>query len=70
VSGADLIGWVATAVFTGSYFCRQSRTLRRLQACGASLWLAYGLLVGAAPVVVANLIVATVAVYSSWREAT
>ena len=69
MSGPDLVGWVATAVFTASYFCRRSQSLRRLQAFGASLWLAYGLLVGAAPVIVANLIVASVAVYSSWREA-
>jgi hypothetical protein len=68
VSGPDVVGWIATAVFTGSYFCRRSQSLRRLQAFGASLWLAYGVLMGAAPVVVANLIVASVALYSSWRE--
>jgi hypothetical protein len=59
------IGWVATAVFGSSYFCKQAATLRKIQAGAALLWVAYGFLIGAMPVVVANLIVATAAVYSS-----
>jgi hypothetical protein len=60
------IGWVATAVFASSYFFRQAATLRKIQAGAALLWVVYGFLIGAMPVVVANLIVAGAAVYSSF----
>jgi hypothetical protein len=61
------IGWVATAVFASSYLCREPATLRRVQAGAAVLWVAYGLLIHAAPVVAANLIVASVALVSVRR---
>ena len=54
-------------MFSSSYFCRQATTLRRIQAVAALIWVVYGFLIGAMPVVVANIIVATVAVYSSFR---
>jgi hypothetical protein len=60
------IGWVATAVFASSYFFRRPATLRKIQAGAALLWVAYGFLIGAMPVVVANVIVAAAAVYSSF----
>jgi hypothetical protein len=59
------IGWMATIVFVASYACRDPLTLRRVQAVAAVLWLAYGWAIGAAPVVVANLIVAGAALVSS-----
>jgi hypothetical protein len=62
------IGWVATAMFAVSYFCKRPEALRRVQAVAALLWIGYGLLIHAAPVVVANLVVAAVAVYSSLRR--
>jgi hypothetical protein len=61
------IGWVATAVFASSYLCREAATLRRVQAAAAVLWVVYGVLIQAAPVIVANLIVAGVALVSSLR---
>lgn len=61
----DAVGWVATAVFSTSYFFRQPATLRRVQAGAACLWVVYGIAIGALPVVAANLIVAAAAVYSS-----
>ena len=61
------IGWIATAMFAVSYFCKHPRELRRVQAVAALLWIGYGLLIHAAPVVVANLVVAAVAIYSSLR---
>jgi hypothetical protein len=64
----DAIGWVATAVFAASYFCRRPGTLRRVQALAAGLWLVYGILMHAPPVIAANLIVATLALASSWRR--
>jgi len=60
------IGWLATAVFASSYFFRQAATLRKIQAGAALLWVVYGFLIGAMPVVVANVIVAAAAVYSSF----
>ncbi|MGC9950328.1 MAG: hypothetical protein ABSF64_28520 [Bryobacteraceae bacterium] len=61
----NLLGWSATAVFSASYFFRQPAALRRIQAVAACLWIAYGLLIGAFPVVAANVIVAAAALYSS-----
>ena len=66
----QVIGWVATAVFSTSYFFRHPAALRRVQAAAAMLWVAYGLAIGAPPVVVANLIVAAAAVWSSFRTIT
>ena len=63
----DWIGWVATAVFALSYFAKQSMALRRIQAGAALLWVVYGAIIHALPVVAANLIVAAIAVCSSMR---
>lgn len=60
------IGWAATGVFAVSYFCRQPKMLRIVQAIAALMWVTYGFLIGAMPVVVANVIVALAAVYSSF----
>ncbi len=62
----DSIGWLATAVFTSSYFCKRSATLRRVQGLAALLWLVYGALIHALPVIVANALVACVAIWSSF----
>ena len=62
----DWIGWLATALFVSSYFCRQQVTLRRVQGLAALLWMVYGVVIHALPVVVANVIVAGVAVWSSF----
>lgn len=61
----EWIGWIATAIFAGSYFCKQPKTLRRLQALAAILWITYGIVIKAAPVIVANVVVAVLALYSS-----
>jgi hypothetical protein len=50
----DYLGWIATAVFVSSYFFRQAAWLRAAQMLGASLWIVYGVMIGAIPVVVAN----------------
>ncbi len=62
----DWIGWLATAVFVSSYFTKQSISLRRIQGVAACLWAAYGIVIHSAPVIAANLIVATVAVASTF----
>ena len=64
------IGWIATGVFATSYLCREPATLRRVQAAAAVLWVVYGVLIYAPPVIVANLIVAGVAFASSLRLST
>jgi hypothetical protein len=63
----DWIGWIATAVFASSYFSKAPSTLRRVQAAAALLWVIYGVMIQAMPVVAANLIVASVALYSSLK---
>jgi hypothetical protein len=61
----EWIGWVATAIFASSYLCKQPRTLRAIQAGAALLWVAYGLMIQAMPVIVANVVVAGMAVVSA-----
>ena len=61
------IGWLATAVFASSYFFKQPVVLRRVQGLAAVLWIAYGVVIHAPPVIVANVIVATLAIWSSFR---
>lgn len=65
---AAWIGWIATAVVVVSYFPRQATTLRRIQAAGACLWMLYGVLIHSPPVIVANVLVAGVAIASSFRR--
>lgn len=65
----EWIGWVATAAFASSYFCKEARTLRAVQGAAAMLWIGYGVFIRATPVVVANVIVAAAAGYSWWRPA-
>ena len=64
----DALGWAATAVFVGSYFCKRPETLRRVQMLGALMWVAYGLLMNALPVVVANLLVLSAAAWTARRS--
>jgi len=61
----DWLGWLATAVFLASYSCKDQQKLRLTQAVAALLWVGYGALLHAVPIIVANLLVACVAAYSS-----
>jgi hypothetical protein len=63
---ADLVGWLATAIFVSSYAFKRPATLRRVQGAGAIAWLAYGVLIHSHPVIVANAIVAGTAIWSSF----
>jgi hypothetical protein len=63
----DALGWTATGVFSVSYFFKQPGVLRKIQAAAAVLWIAYGIAIHSAPVVVANLIVGIAAISTSWR---
>ena len=63
----DTIGWTATAIFTASYLTRGQSTLRRVQMVGACLWLTYGLVTQAAPVVGSNILVLGAALWAEHR---
>ena len=65
----DWIGWLATAVFATSYLTRRPATLRRVQGVAALLWGVYGALIHSLPVLVANVIVAVMAIGSSFARA-
>jgi hypothetical protein len=61
----EYLGWIATAVFALSYFSRRPRTLRYIQMAGAFMWVVYGFLIGAVPVVAANLLVVAAAAWTN-----
>jgi hypothetical protein len=63
----DWLGWVATAIFVGSYFFSRPALLRATQMLGAALWIAYGVLIAAIPVVVANALVLAAAAWTLVR---
>ena len=63
------LGWIAAGVFTTSYFFTRPGILRRVQMAGAALWLLYGVLLGAYPVMVANLMNLVAMAWSEWRAA-
>lgn len=64
------LGWSATAVFVGSYFFRRPTLLRGVQMAGALLWITYGMLIGAVPVIVANVLVFSAAAWTALRKPT
>jgi hypothetical protein len=64
----DYLGWAATAVFVSSYFCTSAQAIRRVQMIGAVMWMAYGVLMHAAPVFVANLLVLVAAGWTIARS--
>ncbi len=63
----DLVGWLATAVFLSSYLVRPAYLLR-VQILGALIWVAYGVLLNALPIVTANLLLVAVASWSWHRR--
>ncbi len=63
---SDWLGWMATGVFTSSYLFKRADSLRLVQMIAALMWIAYGVLVGALPVVVANLLVLGAAALATW----
>lgn len=63
----DNLGWVATGVFVASYFFASAAMLRTFQMIGAVLWIAYGIVINASPVVVANVLVFSAAAWTAVR---
>lgn len=68
LSLTDWLGWTATAVFVGSYFFRQPAALRGIQMLGAALWILYGVLIAAKPVIAANVLVFGAAAWTLIRN--
>jgi hypothetical protein len=66
---SESLGWGATAVFVGSYFFVNPSRMRMVQMLGALLWLAYGVSIGAMPVIVANLLVFSAAAWTAFHKA-
>jgi hypothetical protein len=64
----ETLGWVATLVFVGSYFFSKPAALRACQMLGAALWIAYGVLITAKPVIAANLLVFVAAAWTLARK--
>jgi hypothetical protein len=61
----EWIGWAATATFAVSYLYKDPVVLRRWQGGAALLWMSYGFVIHSAPIVVANIIVAGLALGSA-----
>jgi hypothetical protein len=57
----EWVGWIATAMFVSSYFCARADSLKRVQVAAAVLWVGYGLLTHALPVVASNALLIGVA---------
>jgi hypothetical protein len=60
----DWLGWIATAVFVGSYLCRTSGRLRMVQMAGSILWILYGAFISSMPVVASNALVLAAAAWT------
>ena len=64
---SSCLGWIATALFVASYFFSRPLALRTIQMLGALLWILYGALIHAPPVIVANALVAAAAAWTLLR---
>jgi hypothetical protein len=68
VRAVDGLGWAATVVFVASYFCARPSVLRAVQMLGAAMWATYGAIIGAWPVIVANVLVFAAAAWTAARK--
>lgn len=71
ISSGEWVGWVATGLFALSYLVARPLHLLLLQALAGGLWITYGLALGAMPVVIANAVVTSGALYKAqaiWRS--
>ena len=65
----DIIGWVATAFTLFSFMCTQMSTLRLVNFIGCVFWITYGILDKTPPIIVTNLVIATIHMvwYYKWK---
>ena len=61
------LGWAATATFVASYFFARPAALRTVQMLAALMWVAYGWLIGASPVIAANVLLIIAAAWTAAR---
>jgi hypothetical protein len=59
---------MATGIFVASYFFTRPSLLRGVQMLGALLWVVYGILIHASPVIVANVLVFSAAAWTAIRR--
>jgi hypothetical protein len=64
----ETLGWVATSVFVASYFFARPAALRAVLLGGAVLWIVFGVLISATPVIAANALVFAAAGWTFARE--
>lgn len=64
----DVIGWLATSLFVSSYFLHPT-LLPRMQMLGALVWIGYGFMLDAPPVIAANALVLIAAAWTVRRGA-
>jgi hypothetical protein len=66
----DIIGWAATAFTLLSFMCTKMSTLRLINFIGCAFWVAYGLFDKKNPIIVTNLVIATIHVvwYIKWKS--
>ncbi|HUA23789.1 MAG TPA: YgjV family protein [Steroidobacteraceae bacterium] len=64
----ETLGWIATLIFVGSYFFSKPAALRACQMVGATLWIVYGILIAAKPVIASNLLVFGAAAWTLVRK--
>lgn len=68
IATIENLGWLATAVFVASFFASSESKLKLIQLVGASIWVLYGFLIKANPVIVANLLVIAAILLSFGRK--
>ena len=64
----DAIGYLAPAVLVASFFFKNVVTLRYINSVGCILFIAYGLLISAYPVAIANFIIVLTNAYHLMRR--
>jgi len=67
IAATQALGWIATSVFVGSYFFVRPAALRAAQMIGSVLWIVYGILINATPVIAANVLVFAAAAWTTAR---
>ena len=68
MSAAEVVGYLASALVATSYFMRSLTRLRWVSLAGSVLFMAYGLLIGAWPVLFTNVLVAVANVLGLRKE--
>jgi hypothetical protein len=62
----EILGWIATACFVGSYFA-DPKMLRVIQGLAAGLWIVYGVAIRSMPVITANSLVVVFSLISMFK---